>query len=68
MQGYVKVLVGCTLVTSVVAFVVKREYAFDVLFFWLMGYVVLGWMPLSADERKAFFVRYRRWAAEVSRA
>ncbi len=68
MQAYVKVLVGCTLATSVLAFAVKREYAFDVLFFWLMGYVTLGWVPLRADERKAFFVRYREWATEVSRA
>lgn len=67
MQTYVKFLVLCFLVTPVVAFFVRRDLMFDVLFFWSLGYALFGWWPLRPEERKAFFERYRRWTTEVSR-
>ena len=51
----------------VAAFFFARPYTFDVLFFWLFGYAATAWIPLHADERRAFFARYRAWATEVSR-
>jgi CDP-diacylglycerol---serine O-phosphatidyltransferase len=68
MQTYVKVLAFSFLLTPVVAFVVARAYTFDVLFFWTFGYAAAAWTPLSRDERRAFFARYRQWAVEVTRA
>jgi phosphatidylserine synthase len=68
MQTYVKVFVAAFLVTPAVAFVVARQYTFDVLFIWTFGYALFAWVPLHRDERKAFSARYRRWAAEVSKA
>ena len=66
MQTYVKLLVLCFLVTPVIAFFVRRDVMFDMLFVWTIGYTLGGWWPLRPDERKAFFERYRRWAAQVS--
>jgi CDP-diacylglycerol--serine O-phosphatidyltransferase len=68
MQGYVKALVFVFLVTPALAFFVAREFTFDVLFVWTFGYALFAWVPLHRDERRAFFVRYRQWAAEVSKA
>jgi CDP-diacylglycerol--serine O-phosphatidyltransferase len=67
MQTWVKALVLGFLVTPVVAFFALRDFTFDVLFVWTMGYALFAWFPLRADERKAFFDRYRQWAVEVSR-
>ena len=68
MQTYVKVFVAAFLVTPAVAFVVARQYTFDVLFIWTFGYALFAWVPLHRDERQAFSARYRQWAAEVSKA
>jgi CDP-diacylglycerol---serine O-phosphatidyltransferase len=68
MQTWVKVLVLAFFVTPVAFFFVARTYTFDILFLWMGGYAALGWLPLSADERRAFFERYRAWAAEISKA
>jgi len=68
MQAYVKVLVVIFLVTPALTFVVARQFTFDVLFVYTFGYALFAWIPLHRDERRAFFARYRQWAAEVSRA
>jgi phosphatidylserine synthase len=68
MQAYVKVLVAAFLVTPAIVFVVAREFTFDLLFVWTFGYALFAWVPLHRDERRAFFARYRQWAAEVSKA
>jgi phosphatidylserine synthase len=68
MQTYVKVFVAAFLVTPAVAFIVARQYTFDVLFIWTFGYALFAWVPLHRDERRAFSARYRQWAAEVSKA
>jgi phosphatidylserine synthase len=67
MQAYVKVLAAAFLVTPAVFFFVAPSYTFDVLLLWTGGYAVLGWLPLHDEERRAFFVRYRAWAAEISK-
>jgi phosphatidylserine synthase len=67
MQTYVKVLVVAFLVTPALFFFLAPSYTFDVLFLWTGGYALLGWLPLHGDERRAFFTRYRAWAAEISK-
>jgi CDP-diacylglycerol--serine O-phosphatidyltransferase len=68
MQTYVKVLVVAFLVTPAIFFFVAPSLTFDVLLLWMGGYALLGWLPLKREERRAFFVRYRAWAAEISEA
>ncbi len=67
MQVHVQLLVLAFLVTPVTAFFFARDYVFDVLFFWMLGYTATGWIPVYPEERKEFYARYRQWAAEVSR-
>ena len=65
---YVKLLVAGFFSTTVAALLFFREFVFDVTFFWLMGYSVASWIPLSPEERRAFFARAREWSEEVRRA
>jgi len=67
MQWYVRMVVIGFLVTPTAAFILARPYTFDVLFFWLFGYAATAWIPIYPEEKRAFFARYRAWAAEVSR-
>ena len=67
MQAWVKVLIGLALVSTLAVLVMARDRTFDVMFVWMFGYAALAWLPLSRDERRSFFERYRRWATEVAR-
>src|SRR5436190_2144252 len=66
MQTHVKILVLAFLVTPTAAFIVARQYTFDVLLIWTLGYAATGWIPIYPHEKKAFFERYRQWMTEVS--
>jgi CDP-diacylglycerol--serine O-phosphatidyltransferase len=68
MQTYVKLLSFGFVVTAVAALFLARAYLFDVLFFWMFGYVLTGWIPIYPAEKHAFYARYREWAKEVSQA
>jgi CDP-diacylglycerol--serine O-phosphatidyltransferase len=68
MQLHVQLLSFSFLVTPVAAFFFARNYVFDVLFFWMLGYTVTGWIPIYPEEKRAFYARYRAWATEVTRA
>lgn len=68
MQTHVQILALLFLVTPLAAFFLAREYVFDVLFFWMLGYAATAWIPIYPDEKKAFYARYRAWAKEVSGA
>jgi phosphatidylserine synthase len=65
---WVKLFVFGFFSTTVAAALFFREFVFDVTFFWLMGYTLASWIPLSPEERRAFFARAREWSAEVRRA
>ena len=67
MQTWVKVFVAAFLITPVTAMFVARDYTFDVLFAWTFGYAAFAWFPLTSDEKRSFYERYRRWLADVSR-
>ncbi|HVV51441.1 MAG TPA: CDP-alcohol phosphatidyltransferase family protein [Polyangia bacterium] len=66
MQTHVQILSVGFLVTPLAAFFLARAYVFDVLFFWMLGYTVTGWIPIYPEEKRAFYARYRAWAKEVS--
>jgi len=66
MQTHVKLLSLAFLASSVGALVFAREYVFDVLFFWMLGYTATAWIPIYPEEKRAFYARYRAWAKEVS--
>jgi phosphatidylserine synthase len=68
MQLHVRLLVLSALVTVLGSVFVARIYVFDVLFFWMLGYTVTGWIPIYPEEKRAFYARYRAWASEVTRA
>jgi phosphatidylserine synthase len=68
MQTHVKLLVVGFLTTTPGAFFFARDYTFDVLFFWTAGYAATGWIPIYPQEKRAFYARYREWAAEVSKS
>ena len=53
--------------TPVIAFVFQRDYVFDVFLVFMLGYAMLGWLPISSDEREAFRHEYRRWSAALAR-
>jgi phosphatidylserine synthase len=63
---HLKVFVALFFVLPVVVLIVDRSYAFDVFFFFVAGYAATGWVPIGRDERRRFYVEYRRWAAEVA--
>ena len=65
MQWYVKGAVATTLVGIVVALLFARSWFFDVLFFFMIVYAVLGWIPVRPEERRMFMAEYRQWAVAV---
>jgi phosphatidylserine synthase len=66
MQPYVKVCVALTIVTPIAAAAFVPAYAFDVFFFWMLGFALTGWVPVHPLERKAFYAEYRRWSARIA--
>ncbi len=65
MQMHVQIVSLGFLLTPFVAFFVARDYVFDVLFFWMLGYAATAWIPIYPQEKRAFYARYRAWAEEV---
>lgn len=68
MQLYVKVFVGLFMVTPAIVLALRPAYAFDVFFFWIAGFALFGWFPLSRSERRLFYTEYRRWSLHVAGA
>jgi phosphatidylserine synthase len=66
MQGWAKALVLTFFLVPFGTFAFARPYTFDVMLVYAMGYVIAGWVPVLPEERKAFYVEYRRWAAQVA--
>jgi phosphatidylserine synthase len=48
------VAAGIAFLSSIVVGFVKREFFFDLLFFWMAGYCMSAWMVLTKDEMKAY--------------
>ena len=67
MQTWVKVMLAIFFLGLPVLFVVSREHTFDLFFVGLGCFAFGGWFPVHPDERRQFYVEYRRWAAELAR-
>jgi len=66
MQPYVRLGVAIFLLSTPVLFVVARRFTFDALFACMAGFALIGWIPVRPDERRDFFVEYRRWSSELA--
>jgi hypothetical protein len=60
------VCVALFIVTPVITYFVDRPWTFDVFLFWMVGYAAMGWAPLKREERRQFYVEYRRWSAALA--
>ena len=58
---YVNVVIVMTFVVAIGIWFVKPAFGFDVLFFFMAGYSLGGWMSLSPEEREA----HRRAVADT---
>jgi CDP-diacylglycerol---serine O-phosphatidyltransferase len=56
---HVRVLIGCFLATSVATFLLTPRFAWDVLLFWELGYIVTARFALTADERRLVPIEVR---------
>jgi len=66
MQPVVRLGVVLFLLGPPVLFLVARRFTFDALLASMIVFALLGWVPVHPDERRAFFVEYRRWSAELA--
>jgi CDP-diacylglycerol--serine O-phosphatidyltransferase len=67
MQLWAKLFGASMLVVPAIALVVWQDVMFDIVFLLTFVYAAAAWMPLYPEERRAFYQRYKVWAAEVSR-
>ena len=56
---HVRVLIGCFLATSVATFLLTPRFAWDVLLFWELGYVVTARFALTSSERRLVPIEVR---------
>jgi phosphatidylserine synthase len=66
MQWYVKAVVIPFLLSAPILFVVARRYTFDVFLVGMLWFALFGWFPVHPEERREFYVEYRRWSAELA--
>ena len=66
MQRYVQVGVAIFLLSPPVLFLVARRFTFDALFVCMAAFAVIGWIPVRPEERRGFYVEYRRWSGELA--
>ena len=67
-QTFVKILIFGFFSTTLASLAFYRVIVFDVVWFWIQGYVIASWLALYPDERRAFFKRYKEWSMEVRKA
>jgi len=56
---HVRVLIGGFLVTSTAAFLFAPRFAWDVLLFWELGYILTAQLALTPEERRLVPIRVR---------
>ena len=61
----VRVLIGGFVVTSAAAFLLAPRFAWDVLLFWTLGYVVGAQLALTPDERRLVPLKVREADARL---
>jgi CDP-diacylglycerol--serine O-phosphatidyltransferase len=62
---HVRVLIGGFLVTSAAAFLFAPRFAWDVLLFWTLGYVVTAHLALTPEERLLVPIKVREADARL---
>jgi hypothetical protein len=62
---HVRVLIGGFVVTSAAAFLLAPRFAWDVLLFWTLGYVVTAQLALTPDERRLVPLKVREADARL---
>jgi CDP-diacylglycerol--serine O-phosphatidyltransferase len=62
---HVRVLIGGFAVTSAAAFVLAPRFAWDVLLFWELGYVMTAQLALTPEERRLVPVKVREADARL---
>ena len=50
MRTFARLVITLTLVTTFGLLAFKREFVFDMLLFWMLGYSMAAWMGLTPDE------------------
>jgi phosphatidylserine synthase len=68
MQLWAKLLVISFLTLPLIFFVLAPHRLFDLMLVYGLGYTAGGWLPLSRQERSAYFAEYRRWARVLATA
>jgi phosphatidylserine synthase len=66
MQWWVKLGVWSFVFAPFVLFVVAREFVYDSIFFCTFVYAFTAWIPVTPEERREFYVEYKRWSAVVA--
>jgi phosphatidylserine synthase len=66
MQPWAKALVALFVAAPFAMFFIDRDRTFDVFLVFMLGYALLGWVPVRREERQAFYAEYRRWAASLA--
>ncbi len=56
---HVKILIASAFILPTAAAVVRPEFVFDIMFFFIFGYALTGWMALTKAERKEYFAAVR---------
>jgi len=51
---YVRALIALFFITTFAVLAGWREFFFDVVFFWMAGYSLTGWMSLTGEERQKY--------------
>ena len=67
-KTYVKILIFGFFATTLGSMAFYRPIVFDVVFFWIQGYVICSWIALTPDERVGFFKRWKEGSLEVRSA
>ncbi|HEY3358874.1 MAG TPA: CDP-alcohol phosphatidyltransferase family protein [Polyangia bacterium] len=68
LQNYVRALIGGFFGTTAIAALVPalRPFTFDVVFFWMVGYMATSWIPMRPAERQEFFRVTRQWLRDIA--
>ncbi|PZS19859.1 MAG: hypothetical protein DLM54_06325, partial [Acidimicrobiales bacterium] len=66
LQWYLKVILAVFVASFPVTFLFARDWFFDVLLLWAVGYATTGWFGVRPDERRRFYDEYRRWSVEAA--
>ncbi len=65
MQGYVKFAVALFLLGPPILIFTYPEFVWDYVATGLLMYALFAWLPIHPEERKDFWLEYKRWIGEL---